>query len=172
MAALKIPATIGKGLRLAIEKAEREHPGRIVDVSDERRVGPRGDVNDGIWIYLRGWYWDDPGLHSVHEWNETDVIRQLARIRPCCCSGCTPVSTSLRSAIAESLYRSQSLGMTGGEALALADDVLPAVIDFLRQKFTVAYLQFDPSVPGGIENESGMAVLEELADAIGVRSKS
>lgn len=68
-----------------LEKIAREDP-RVVDFSNESD-GRGGD--DGYWFYLApGWYWDDPGLHSVHEWNVRDMLRAYRSIRPCDCVEC------------------------------------------------------------------------------------
>jgi hypothetical protein len=44
---------------------------------------------DGWWIYLnRGWYWDDKGLHTIHEDTQREALEQLRYTDPCDCDYC------------------------------------------------------------------------------------
>ena len=45
--------------------------------------------DDGWWIYLKsGWFWDDYGLHIIHEDTKSEAIDCLKETKPCNCSVC------------------------------------------------------------------------------------
>lgn len=45
--------------------------------------------DDGWWIYLnRGWFWDDYGLHIIHEDTKAEAIKMLQMTEPCDCDYC------------------------------------------------------------------------------------
>lgn len=45
--------------------------------------------DDGYWIYLnRGWFWDDPGLHTIHEDTQRELLVQLRYTERCNCPYC------------------------------------------------------------------------------------
>ena len=44
---------------------------------------------DGYWIYLNpGWYWDDPGLHIIHEDTQKEALFCLRCTQVCNCDWC------------------------------------------------------------------------------------
>jgi hypothetical protein len=81
-----------------------------------------------------------------------------------------PQSTGLRDRLADRLYRSTNLGLTGGEALALADELVPVILDHLRQKFTVSYIEIEGWRSGFSKTPED--VLYDLAAALGVKERS
>lgn len=47
------------------------------------------DTGDGYWVHLRpGWYWDDIGLHIIHEDTAQKVVKAFRYVRPCTCDSC------------------------------------------------------------------------------------
>lgn len=67
-----------------LPKSLRPYAAVIEDVSDERQMG------DGYWVYLKkGYYWDDPGLHIVHEDTITECVRCLKERQVCTCHECS-----------------------------------------------------------------------------------
>ena len=44
---------------------------------------------DGWWISLkRGWYWDDPGLHTIHEDTKAEALKMVTYTDKCTCRWC------------------------------------------------------------------------------------
>lgn len=55
----------------------------------ENRISEIYHDSDGYWVYLNcGWYWDDPGLHTIHEDSQQDVLRCIRATAPCDCDCC------------------------------------------------------------------------------------
>ena len=44
--------------------------------------------SDGWWIYLKGYYWDDKGLHTIHEDTLAEAVQQLYYTDKCNCDYC------------------------------------------------------------------------------------
>jgi hypothetical protein len=76
---IKIDGSIPKTLVRAVIKLGE----KIREANDERGTG------DGYWAYTRpGWCWDDPGLHTIHEYTVRGMISAFGRIMPCDCNQC------------------------------------------------------------------------------------
>lgn len=44
---------------------------------------------DGWWIFLkRGWFWDDKGLHTIHEDTQKEAYECLKNSQKCYCDYC------------------------------------------------------------------------------------
>lgn len=55
----------------------------------QERIDEMIHDDDGWWIYLnRGWFWDDHGLHIIHEDTKAEAIQQLKYTEPCDCPYC------------------------------------------------------------------------------------
>lgn len=53
------------------------------------RVNQAFKDDDGYWIYLNyGWYWDDPGLHIIHEDTQKEALICLRNTSECNCEIC------------------------------------------------------------------------------------
>lgn len=60
-------------------KVHKKYQDRIEEVFND---------SDGYWCYLRGWCWDDPGLHVIHEDTQKEVLECIRQTKPCTCNYC------------------------------------------------------------------------------------
>ena len=60
-------------------KVPKKYQSRINEISND---------SDGYWCYLKGWYWDDPGLHVIHEDTQEAVLECIRQMEPCTCNYC------------------------------------------------------------------------------------
>lgn len=60
----------------------------------EDRVEQAFKDDDGYWIYLNpGWFWDDPGLHIIHEDTQKEALFALRCTDKCDCEECRKALT-------------------------------------------------------------------------------
>jgi hypothetical protein len=81
----ELPVTVKR----ALLRYDFKFPGRLSDISDERKSGFMGRDDDGMWVYLKAGWCSDPELHCIHEWSAGNLISALKSIRPCSCEHCT-----------------------------------------------------------------------------------
>lgn len=73
----------GSSVPITLERAVKRIADKIRAVDNECGTG------DGYWAYTRpGWCWDDPGLHTIHEYTVRDMLAAFGRIMPCDCQQC------------------------------------------------------------------------------------
>lgn len=55
----------------------------------QERVREIYQDSDGYWCYLnRGWYWEDWGLHTIHEDTQKRILECIAATKKCDCNYC------------------------------------------------------------------------------------
>lgn len=55
----------------------------------QNRIDSIEHDEDGWWIYLKnGFYWDDYGLHIIHEYTKAEAIKMLKLTEVCNCEVC------------------------------------------------------------------------------------